>query len=516
MKKRQIKFYVLLALMTVLTFSCTDLKIEGTDSIILESSGGEFTGVANVQTSLDNLYNGVRGQVESHEALFGINEVSSDELIIPTRGTDWGDNGIWRKLHQHTWGPNHLFLLNTWNNFNQNVFLANEIIDSRSSPSAQQEAEAKFLRAFNMWVILDMFGQVPFREVDEGPEIDPKVFTRTEGLDFILQDIEDALAGLSSIGPGAGTNKAGKAAALFLKARILLNKHVYNGSGSADSGDMQTVISLVDDIAAEGYGLETGYFDIFKEAADNETIFHTTSSTGNRMWSGLHYHQVTPSQTGGGWNGFSTLAEFYDLFEGPATSNFAGEGQEERRGWVPDGTNTDPTNYGMGFGFLIGQQVGNDGSPLTDRAGAPLVFTKEFAGMVGNNERHGVRVLKYHPANGDFANHVIVFRYADAHLMKAEAMLRSGGDATAMVNELRQLRGASDLGSVSESDMLEERGRELYQEAIRRVDLIRFGEFTKDWEFKNPDAVGDVNRNLFPIPTNALLSNPNLTQNPGY
>lgn len=515
MKKRQIKFNVLLALMVVMTFSCTDLKIEETDSIFLESTGGEFTGVPDVESSLTNLYGRVRGEIENHEKLFGLSEVSSDELIIPTRGTDWGDNGIWRTLQSHTWGPTHLFILNTWNEHNQNAFLANEIIDSRSNPSAEQAAEAKFLRAFSMWVIMDFYGQVPFREVDEGPDVNPKVLTRTEALAFILQDLDDAIAGLPSRAPG-DTDKAGIAAAKFLKARILLNKHVYNGSGSADAGDMAAVISLVDEIAAEGHALEAGYFDIFKEAADNETIWHTGASTGNRMWGGLHYHQVTPTQTGGGWNGFSTLADFYDSFEGPANSNFAGEGQEERRGWVPDATNSDPTNYGIGFGFLIGQQAANDGSPLKDRAGAPLVYTKEFAGLVGNNERHGVRLLKYHPANGDFAGHVIVFRYADAHLMKAEAMMRSGGDATAMVNELRALRGASDLTAVSESDMLAERGRELYKEMVRRGDLIRFGQFTSDWEFKDPAAIGDETKNLFPIPTNALLSNPNLVQNPGY
>lgn len=514
MKKRQIKFNLLLALLAIMTFSCTDLKIEETDSIFIESAGGEFTGVADVESSLTNLYGEIRGRIESHEELFGLSEVSSDELIIPTRGTDWGDNGIWRNLQAHTWGPTHLFILNTWNNFNKTAFLANEIIDSRSNPSTEQAAEAKFLRAFSMWVIMDMFGQVPFREVDEGVDVNPSVMTRTEALAFILQDLDDAIAGLPSRAPGE-TGQAGIAAAKFLKAKILLNSHVYNGSGSADSGDMAAVIALVDDIAAEGHALEAGYFDIFKEDADLETIFHTASSTGNKMWSGLHYHQVTPDNGGGGWNGFSTLADFYDSFEGPAT-NFAGDGQEERRGWVPDATNTDDTNYGIGYGFLIGQQAGNDGSPLLDRAGNPLVYTKEFVGLYGNTEREGARVIKYHPANGAFVGHTIVFRYADAHLMKAEAMMRSGGDATAMVNELRALRGASNLAAVSESDMLAERGRELYQEMARRVDLIRFGKFTDDWEFKDPSAVGDETKNLFSIPTNALLSNPNLTQNPGY
>ena len=97
-------------------------------------------------------------------------------------------------------------------------------------------------------------------------------------------------------------------------------------------------------------------------------------------------------------------------------------------------------------------------------------------------------------------------------------MLISGyaGWALAEVNELRVLRDATPLGYVSLDDMIDERGRELYVEFFRRNDLIRFCQFTKDWEFKDPAAVGDTNKNLFQIPLTALLSNPNLVQNPGY
>lgn len=516
MKKIQIKFYILLTVMAVMISSCTDLKIEETDSIFIESSGGEFTGLADVAASLDGLYGSVRGQLEGQENYYALNEVTADEYFVPTRGTDWGDNSIWRSLTQHAWSPTHLFVLRCWNDWNSAVFKANQIIDSRSNANPQQLAEARFIRAYSMWIILDLYGQVPFREVDEGPEINPVVMSRTDALDFVLQDLEAAIAGLTSIAPGAGTNKAGKAAALFLKAKVLLNKHIYTGSGSADSADMTAVINAVDDITAEGYALEAGYFALFTAATDTETIWHTASGVGNRIWNGLHYFQITPDNTGGGWNGFSTLAEFYDTFEGNPNSNYVGDGQEERRGWVPDASNADDTNYGIGYGFLIGQQYDRNGVPYLDRAGAPLVFTKELPGLIGNNESHGIRLLKWHPANGAFAGHLIVFRYADAYLMKAEAMMRSGGDPTAMVNVLRALRDASALGNVSESDMLDERGRELYAEMSRRNDLIRFGQWTRDWEFKDPGAVGNEDLNLYPIPTNALLSNPNLVQNPGY
>lgn len=519
MKSYNFKPYLITALAAAFMLSCTNLEIEPTDSQIDQStaSGPIFNGVEDVPSALDNLYNGMN-RLGDQANFYALQEVATDEQLVPTRGTDWGDNGIWRTLHNHTWSPSHQYILNVWNNWNQTIFLASEVIDSRSEASAEQVAQASFIRAFAMWVVMDMFGQVPFRQPDEGPEIDPVILSRPEALDFVLSDLDVAIAGLPSVAGGDIDNlkRGSKAAARFLKARVLLNSGVYNGTGTPQNLD--EVVSLVDAIAAEGFALQAGYFEIFEETADTETIFWLPTGVGNRIWNGMHYNIVAPDNTGGGWNGFSTLAEFYDMFEGDPNSNYVGDNQEERRGWVPDATNAGPDNLGIGYGFLIGQMYDVNGNKLKDRPGNDLVFTKELPGLVGNNERTGVRIIKYHPVNGSFTSHEIIFRYADAHLMKAEAIMRGagGGDATALVNELRVLRQATPLGSVGPDEMLAERGRELYVEAIRRTDMIRFGQFTRDWEFKNPESVGDETKNLFPIPTNALLSNPNLVQNPGY
>ena len=95
-------------------------------------------------------------------------------------------------------------------------------------------------------------------------------------------------------------------------------------------------------------------------------------------------------------------------------------------------------------------------------------------------------------------------------------MMRSGGDPTAMVNELRVLRKASPIGSVGETELLAERARELFQEGWRRNDLVRFGQYTRDWLFKAPESINNDKYKLFPIPSAQLLANPNLVQNPGY
>ncbi|WP_299762630.1 RagB/SusD family nutrient uptake outer membrane protein [uncultured Dokdonia sp.] len=526
-------FRSLMAIMVVAVLgSCTDLEVEETDSV----NAVAFEGVADPEGFITGLYNNLNGFVGDQANLFALSEVTTEEFIIPTRGADWGDNGIWRQLHQHNWPANHAFIGNVWNQWNGLHFSADQLLSPLTTLSQEQTGQAHFFRALGVWVVLDNYGQVPIRDPEENLSIDPTVLTGEEAVARIISDLEEAIANLNDVGPGSGTNRAGKSAARYLLAKVLLNRHVYIGA-SPDASDMQRVVSLVDQIEADGFGIETGYFDIFREQEDNETILFLTTAVGNRIWNGLHYN-MAPEIAGGGWNGFATLSEFYDLFEGPADSNLEGQGQEERRGFVPTegieftgrpGT-TESGNFpgfeagsNIGNGFLLGQQYEIDGTPLNDRPGGPLVFERDYtdnngaSNIINNSETTGMRVIKYNPTFGGFTGHEIFFRYSDAHLMRAEAILRgASGDALAEVNELRIIRSASPLGSLTEQDMLDERGRELYEEIWRRNDLIRFGQFTRNWELKDPAFVGDESRNLFPIPADQLILNPNLTQNPGY
>ncbi|MGB5977915.1 MAG: RagB/SusD family nutrient uptake outer membrane protein, partial [Cyclobacteriaceae bacterium] len=320
--KRNIYKVSCLAFLAITGVACTDLEVEEVDSRVIETDGGEFGGV-DAQATLDGAYADLRAYSDQANS-YALHEISSDELLVPTRGTDWGDNGIWRILHQHTWDATHPYLLSSWNQYNSVVFKTNQIIDSRSSPTALQAAEAKYLRAFNMYMILDLFGKVPFRNVDDGVEVDPDVLSASEAVAFIANDLAEAIPDLPSTGPGSETIRASKASAHFLNAKLHLNKHIFTGSGSADASDMDVVISSVDAISGDGFALADGYFDIFEPDTDTETIFYTDASVGNRIWAGLHYFQNSPDNAGGGWNGFSTTAEFYALFEGDADSNEPG------------------------------------------------------------------------------------------------------------------------------------------------------------------------------------------------
>ncbi len=508
----------------MLLVTACDLEIEETDSLITEGASDVFNGVEDVDGSISNIYNDVTGQTGDQANLYALTEVTTDEQLVPTRGTDWGDNGVWRTLHAHTWSTTHPYVLNVWNNKNTGILRATEVIDPLSGANAEQLAQAKFLRAYNMWIIMDFYGSVPFRNPTDGPEVLPSVMTRAEAYAMVVSDLEESIADLPDADPvAADKTRATKATARFLLAKVKLNANVYLGSYGAS--DLQDVISLVDQIEADGF-LPRGpgeYFLTFPgpEAANTDVIWSVNAGAGNRMWNGLHYAMAHPDNGGGGWNGFSTLAEFYDKFEdnGAGDDNSFGGPQEERRGYVQTEESTDEVNLGFGYGFQIGQMYNYQEGvavALNDRAGAPLVFTKEMPGLIGNNERTGIRVLKYSPINGGFTNGVVMARFADAHLMRAEAKLRNGDNAGALadVNLLRSLReNTSALGSIDEASLLDERGRELYLEGWRRNDMIRFGVFGGTWEFKE---VADDSKGLFPIPSNALLTNPNLVQNPGY
>ncbi len=538
MKRSNLKIFVLTAISVIGLSSCTDLEIEETDSIITDG----FQGLADASSTVDELYNRLNGQIGDQANLFALSEVTADAALVPTRGTDWGDNGQWRVLHSHSWTGQHPFIITCFNQYNGNQLLASQVLDPRSNPSATDIGEASFVRAFSMWIILDMYGQIPFRDVTLPSSTLPEIIAGQVAVDFIIADLDAAISNLPSVTAGSGdaNGRASVAAAKHLKAKVLLNKHVYLGS-TPEAADMAQVIALVDDIAAEGYALQAGYFDLFRAEADNETIWSLKSSSGNRIFNGLHYNST--GQSGGGWNGFSTLAEYYDLFEGDAEFNnydvdgvTALNGQEERRGGVPteglpftgregtadNGGKEDGSN--VGNGFLVNQQYALDGTALQDRQGAPLTFKRDFedasgaSSFINNDETTGIRVMKYNPRfseNGQ-VNHQIIFRYADAHLMKAEAMLRSGGNPTTMVNALRTIRNATPLGAATEQDLIDERGRELYAEIWRRNDLIRFGQFGKDWLFKEAGSINNDKYNLYPIPPAQLLANPNLVQNPGY
>ena len=314
--------------------------------------------------------------------------------------------------------------------------------------------------------------------------------------------------------------------------KCYLNKAVYENRANPvySIDDMNKVISLADDIiSSNAFSFSAKYFDNF--APDNgaigkENIFtlqNIPGSTPNNYlvltWIiTLHYNQIFNVPA----NGWTVLSDFYNKFE--AT--------DKRRGvvYTSAGSPPNPAN-GINIGFLVGQQYDYFmGDSLTDRTGAPLIFTPEVKNIEteSNLEVTGIRPLKYFPDWQNLFspdNDFVFFRLSDVLLMKAEAILRGGtgtnagpygNTATSILNAIRTdaSRNATALASATLDDLIDERGREMWWEGWRRQDLIRFKKFLSP--FQEKDYVSNPKYLIFPIPDDQLAVNPNLKQNPGY
>lgn len=503
--------YALIIAGTISSFTgCTKLN-ESLNGSVAED---EFAKAQDIPGLLKACYTAFRGPYQDQTGIWCLQDMSTDDAIGPTRGGDWDDNGVWRVLHQQTWLPDNQRIQDNFANLLQIVFRTTDI--QRFDITDDVKAQALFLRAYATFSTLDLYGKVPFRQVGSDVRDLPEVMGPDEAIAQITADLTTAMPNLAD-GPVYVANKW---AAKALLAKLYLNKGALKdrANPSFDAADMSQVISLCDEIInSSKFELESDFFKAFtptNSQTSKELIFtleNTNDEAGNvrfHWFAGTHYNQ-NPS----GWNGFATLASFYDKFEAA----------DQRRG-VAYGAFT--TNTGMRVGFLEGQQYGKGGVLLKDRSGNNLIFTRDVANIVtGNVETPGIRVVKYVPdmtadwsgsrdnANNDY----VMLRYADVLLMKAEALLRTGkaAEALVIVNEIRAIRGASAFASLNLDNLLDERGRELYWESWRRNDLIRFGHFL--------DAVGttrpsksDSKYLLFPIPSNALAANPTLEQNPGY
>lgn len=467
-----------------------------------------------------------------------LQEHSSDELLGPTRGTDWDDFGTWRRLHLHTWGPDHNQVNDVWNGLNGALFQTTLIAETATGLT---KAEGQVLRGFFRFLVADLYGQVQSRPANAPASAIPNVILRAAAIDSIIAEVEAALPALPAFNR---TNRAQvtKEAAWALLAKCYLNKAVYKADPTKPEGpytfnaaDMNKVIQYCDLIMANSLlSLDSYYWDNFKwdngdQSSENIFVRKNGSDSragngANNVWvtcMGWHYNQ-RPS----GWNGFTTLSDFYDSFE---------NGDIRKKDSVPGYT----SRVGSVAGFLEGRAygpvnpsnprlpgtIGNPVGPLFDRSGNALVFTRNVS-IFFNGEAAGIRTNKFpldpnsiNDGGWGSSNEFPFFRAADVMLMKAEAILR-GGTATggqtplSLVNTLRTNRKATTLGSVNLTTLLAERGRELYLEGWRRNDLIRFGVFNNPVQERPSKSAGY--KVVYPIPVIALSSNPNLKQNFGY
>ncbi len=442
-----------------------------------------------------------------------LQQVPTDETVL-----GWADAGL-PELNMITWTPSNGFIRAMYNRIFFQITLANEFIRETSDArlgsrgitganltTAQlYRAEARFMRALSYLHALDLFGNVPFvTENDPVGVFFPRQISRAE----LFSYVESELLAVESLMVAPRQNEYGRAdqaAAWTALAKLYLNAEVY--TGQARYTDAANYAKRVIDA---GYSLHPNYDHLF--LTDNNTspeIIFAVVSDGTRTQSyGATTFLVNASiggtmnaadfGTSGGWAGLRTTRNLVNLF--------------------PDITGSTDTRANF---FTNGQRLEiNDLSTFQDGYAIMKYKNVSSAGQRGSD-----------PAGTFVDTDFPLFRLADVYLMYAEAVLRGGsgdrGLALNYINLIRQRAYGNNSGNISNAQLtlnfiLDERARELYWEAHRRTDLIRYGVFTADnyvWPFKGGvregRGVADHYR-LYPIPEADIIANPNLRQNDGY
>ena len=461
-------------------------------------------------------YTTLFGTLGNHNSYWSLQEVSSDEVVIPTRGADWGDGGQWTRTHMHEYLDSEQSINNAWVKMYSSIATCNQLLAQlpilNEDAAGPFLAELRTLRALNYFYLVDMYGNVPIIKDFLSTE-PPSTSPRSEVYAFIVAELEEVIPLLPEERTYARVTRP---VAQALLAKVYLNAEVYSGTAQYDK-----VGPLCDAIMnTQFYDLEGDYFTNFNEQNQGsiENIFaipyDELLGTGfNLGQMTLHYgSQGTFNCQAQPWNGYASLQEFYESYEA----------EDKRRGV--------PGDQGIRGNFLAGAQFEADGTtpvidPTADDPGGPeLVFTPELNELLpGAYRQAGARIAKFEFANGflpELSNDFPIFRYADVLMMKAEAITRISGennqDAMDLVDLVRARAYGSDhtpLTSLSLDDLLAERGREFFAEGYRRQDLIRFGKYNDAWWEK---PASDPSKNIMPIPAPQIQANPNLVQNPGY
>ena len=447
-------------------------------------------------------------------------ELTTDEAVI-----GWNDGTI-KDLHNQNWTSGNEFIRTMYSRIMYQIAQSNEYLrqttpeklDSRGVDSSLRSeievyrAEARFLRALSYWHALDLFENTPF--VTEEDPVGAFLPEQTSGPE-LFSYIESELLAIEGELRAPGANEYGRAdqgALWMLLSKLYQNAEKYTGSDrSAD------VITYTSKVINSDYQLVDDYQKLFladnnTNGAQNEIIFPITfDGLNTQAYGGMTFiihaavgGEMDPDNFGinGGWAGLRTTSALVNKFLDDNDDPIE-EVEDERALFFTDGQSKeieDISSFNDGYAVSKYKNVDVNGNPGSDPTG-------DFP-------------------DTDFP----MFRLADAYLMYAEAVVRGGGgseaDAVSYINELRERAYGDSSNNINSGDLdldfiIDERARELYWEAHRRTDLIRFGKFSDGgiWPFKGgvpQGATTESYRDLMPIPASDLGVNTNLTQNQGY
>ncbi|MGF6847324.1 hypothetical protein QFZ51_002559 [Chitinophaga sp. W3I9] len=533
-----------LLMVIVLLSACTKLKDKPYTTII----STEFNPTKDDIAALVGAgYSQWRFILLDWNGLWRAQEVTGDQLVIPKRPWGWFDDGVYQRLHKHTWTTDDDVVNQTWSRTYAGITNCNRIIyqiESGLIPITDEKeatlAELKVLRASYYAILCDFYGNVPVvTQFDLPAGFLPQQSTRKEVYDFIVKDLTDNIPLLSKDNTVATYGKFNKWAAFTLLAKMYLNAGVYTGTPQ-----WEKCISACDSVmnSGAGYILEPAQKNVFvtENQSSKEIILAIPMDEDyTNNWNAFDLHMQTLQQENQStynlkntpWGGICAIPQFISTFDA-ADARY-------QNNWIKG------QQYTAGGQMLFVAQG--------DFAGKPLSFVNELPGLEKGESVHGFRLGKFEikmGATNRLSNDYPLFRYAEVLMMKAESLLRTGkaDEAAAIVTQVRQrdfvgnpakavvtgaqLKGGSSYqygmkdavnnqfsneggADLSFGRFLDELGWEFDQEGHRRTDMIRFGAFTKK-SWLSHAATNNINRTLFPIPRTEIQKNNNLKQNPGY
>lgn len=494
----------------LLTQSCTNLDENIYSTLVADDF---YKTEEQVILAMGNAYTSMQLRGSSPFGLWGAQEVSSDAVISPfrTSGAFLRNNNLFLNTHEHKFNPGLATVFGSWDFSFNTIAACNQIIFQIERTTIDEDVKSKFiaelkvLRAFNYYVAMDLFGNIPVTLDFTETEL-PIQKSRAEVFEIIERELLENIPLIDEIPTTENYGRATQALGYSVLAKMYINAEKWTGTPKWDEA-----IQACDNIIDNGnYSLANDYFDnfIIENQGSPETLFAIPYD--RRQGFGWMIHSITlhPSfidvfnYSAPIWNGMSTTEDFYNLYEND---------DNRKTGW------------------LVGKQFNVNGVPLLTTKNDTVNFTPFVAGLRNAAEDAGARQGKWQftpdlEQGQSSDNDWIVFRYADILLIKAEALMRKNGgaatsEAVSLVNQVRvrafgDATGNYNVGTLTLDELVDERGRELSWEGHRRQDLIRFGKWQDEWIGK-PSGLGDYTE-LMPIPQNALSANPNLTQNPGY
>ncbi|HOY05340.1 MAG TPA: RagB/SusD family nutrient uptake outer membrane protein [Saprospiraceae bacterium] len=503
MKHRILKLQILV--LVIILGGCTKLDEELFGKL---SPDNYYKTEEEALSSVVGIYSAL-SQVVSIGDPYRCPEMETDEFFIPGR-----TNGGWflqdnMDLMRHQVKADNGRILVIWNQIFQEIGTANAVLESlEGSPNSENLksliAETRALRAYGYFYAMDFWGNVPiFTKARVDPQDLPATNSRQEVFAFIESEMLAAVEEMPSI---TEVNKASyyprftKEAIYASLATLYLNAEVYTGTARwADALEMSNKI-----INTNKYALEARVGDCFLATNEKNSTELISSFS------------IDPSQNAGNnqfilYTNHALDQKKYNLPFAPADGYSTGdvalnkyEDGDERKGLI---------EYGPQF-YL-------NGDPLLDDNGQQLVLIP-IQDITAAEQNEGYHVLKYSPIGVKWAgfnadNDLVLIRYADILLIKAEALFRLGnaGEALTLVNQIRERSNATPLAALTLKDLENERAREFLWEGHRKRDMVRFGSFFTETWYPNTTTT-PLWRGIWPIPTAQIAANPNLVQNPNY